>query len=62
MATDLLTKAVTGNADAQYQLALSYCIRYLPQQAYYWLKKSAKQGNKKAELLLNELKSRNIIL
>jgi TPR repeat protein len=61
MEQNLLTKAAIGDSEAQYLLGLSYCIRYIPQQAYYWLKKSAKQGNKKAKTLLNELKAKNLI-
>lgn len=59
MNQDLLEKAMSGDAESQYQLALCYRngegVEQSNEEAVKWYRKAAEQGNSDAQEALTEL-------
>ena len=59
MNQDLLEKAISGDAESQYQLALCYRngegVEQSNEEAAKWYRKAADQGNSDAQEALTEL-------
>ena len=59
MNQDLLEKAISGDAESQYQLALCYRngegVEQSNEEAEKWYRKAAEQGNSDAQEALTEL-------
>ncbi len=58
----LIKKAINGDSESQYKLAIIYCIQENSKAAAYWLLCAVEQRHKKAIQFFYALKKKNLII